>query len=59
MKKKNKEKLWGRINQKIQKITQDLKEDSVAANPRKPVDCCNPPVPEREGSPDSAGKNPH
>ncbi len=29
----------------VRKTLAELKEDSVASNPRKPVDCCNPPVP--------------
>lgn len=35
---------WERINRNIKRIISDIKADSVAANPTKPVDCCNPPV---------------
>jgi len=35
---------WGRINRNIKRIISEMKEESVAANPSKPVDCCNPPV---------------
>jgi len=38
------ESFWERINRNIKRIISEMKEDSVAANPRKPVDCCNPPV---------------
>ena len=34
-----------RLREGLEKNIQELKEDSVASNPRKPVDCCNPPVP--------------
>jgi len=37
--------LFKRIGKSVKKTLQDLKEDSVAHNPSKPVDCCNPPVP--------------
>jgi len=37
--------LWKKIGKNVRKTFQDLKEDSVAHNPTKPVDCCNPPVP--------------
>ncbi|UCF31536.1 MAG: hypothetical protein JSV26_03750 [bacterium] len=35
---------WKRINSSVKRIFEELKEDSVASNPKKPVDCCNPPV---------------
>ena len=35
---------WKQVNEKIRKFIKDLEKDSVAKNPRKPVDCCNPPV---------------
>ncbi len=35
---------WERISRSIKRIISEMKEDSVAANPTKPVDCCNPPV---------------
>ncbi|MDF1536035.1 MAG: hypothetical protein P1S46_05960 [bacterium] len=38
-----------RFREGVSKTLEDLKEDSVAGNPRKPVDCCNPPVPPRSG----------
>ena len=37
--------LWRRVSEKWQRFRKELKKDSVASNPRKPVDCCNPPVP--------------
>ncbi len=37
--------LFKKIGKSVKKTLQDLKEDSVAHNPAKPVDCCNPPVP--------------
>ena len=36
--------IWRRIGDKFKTFRDELKKDSVAANPRKPVDCCNPPV---------------
>lgn len=35
---------WERVNRNIKRIISDIKADSVAANPREPADCCNPPV---------------
>ena len=35
---------WERIKYRVKWIFEELKEDSVAKNPSKPVDCCNPPV---------------
>ncbi len=35
--------LWKKIGKSVKKTLGDLKEDSVAANPTDPVDCCNPP----------------
>ncbi len=35
---------WKRFGEKFKTIREELKKDSVASNPRKPVDCCNPPV---------------
>jgi len=37
--------IWRRIGEKLKMFREELKKDSVASNPRKPVDCCNPPVP--------------
>ena len=37
--------IWRRISEKFKTFREELKKDSVASNPRKPVDCCNPPVP--------------
>jgi len=37
--------IWKRISEKFKVLREELKKDSVASNPRKPVDCCNPPVP--------------
>lgn len=39
------ESFWKRVHRKFEKFREELRKDSVAANPRKPVDCCNPPVP--------------
>jgi hypothetical protein len=36
--------IWKRIGDKFKAFREELQKDSVAANPRKPVDCCNPPV---------------
>ena len=36
--------VWKRFSKKFRMFREELKKDSVAANPRKPVDCCNPPV---------------
>jgi len=36
--------VWKRIGEKFKTFREELKKDSVASNPRKPVDCCNPPV---------------
>ena len=38
------ESIWKRIGEKFRVFKEELKKDSVASNPRKPVDCCNPPV---------------
>jgi hypothetical protein len=38
---------WKRVNESVARILKEFKEDSVANNPRKPVDCCNPPTPPR------------
>lgn len=35
---------WKKINRNLKKFVEDMKADSVAANPSKPVDCCTPPV---------------
>jgi hypothetical protein len=40
---------WKWVNESVTRILKELNEDSVANNPRKPVDCCNPPVPPRTG----------
>lgn len=39
-----KEGFWKKINQRLSGLREEFKQDSVAANPQKPVDCCNPPV---------------
>ena len=45
----NREKgIWKRVKGKIKWVLDELKEDSVAQNPTKPIDCCNPPVPEKK-----------
>ena len=36
---------WKRVNANVHRFFEELKEESVASNPRKPVDCCNPPTP--------------
>jgi hypothetical protein len=38
---------WKWVNEKFHIFMEELKKDSVATNPRKPVDCCNPPTPPR------------
>jgi len=35
---------WKRINTNLKRFVEDMKAESVAANPTKPVDCCTPPV---------------
>ncbi len=35
---------WKKVSHKVSRIKKELEKDSVAKNPRKPVDCCNPPV---------------
>jgi hypothetical protein len=37
--------IWKRISDQFKVFREELKKDSVASNPRKPVDCCNPPMP--------------
>jgi hypothetical protein len=37
--------LWKWVHKKFDTFRDELKKDSVASNPRKPVDCCNPPKP--------------
>ncbi len=44
---------WKRTREGVKKFFKDLEEDSVAGNPKKPVDCCNPP--EAVSRPDSKG----
>jgi len=39
------ESFWKWVHRKFGMFREELKKDSVASNPRKPVDCCNPPVP--------------
>ena len=39
--------LWKRVRESLQRFREGLEKDSVASNPRKPVDCCNPPVAEK------------
>lgn len=36
---------WKWVNENVNRILEELKRESVANNPRKPVDCCNPPAP--------------
>ena len=36
--------LLKKIRKKFKRFREELKKDSVASNPEKPVDCCNPPV---------------
>ena len=36
---------WKRACGKVRHLREELRKDSVASNPHKPVDCCNPPVP--------------
>ena len=38
---------WKSVNKKVKWIFEELKKDSVAQNPSKPIDCCNPPVPRK------------
>jgi hypothetical protein len=44
METRKEEGFWKRINANVKRIFEELKEDSVASNPKKPVDCCNPPT---------------
>lgn len=39
------ESIWRRISEKFKAVREELRKDSVASNPQKPVDCCHPPVP--------------
>ena len=36
--------MWSRIKGRIRWVYEELREDSVARNPEKPIDCCNPPI---------------
>lgn len=36
--------LWKRVRKSLYSFREELEKDSVASNPRKPVDCCNPPA---------------
>jgi hypothetical protein len=36
---------WKQVNINVHRFFEELKKDSVASNPHKPVDCCNPPLP--------------
>ena len=47
MEKQKEDLFWKWVNENVTRILNELKEDSVANNPRKPVDCCNPPKPQR------------
>jgi hypothetical protein len=47
---KSKKGVFRRLREGVNKTFAELKADSVASNPRKPVDCCNPPVPPRSDS---------
>ncbi len=40
---------WKRVNANVHRFFEELKEESVASNPRKPVDCCNPPTSSKIG----------
>jgi hypothetical protein len=46
MEDRKEEGFWKQVNEKVNRFFEELKEDSVASNPRRPVDCCNPPVSE-------------
>jgi len=35
--------IFKRFGEKLKEFREELRKDSVASNPRKPVDCCNPP----------------
>ncbi len=39
--------MWARVKGRIKWVLKEFREDSVAANPQKPVDCCNPVIPEK------------
>lgn len=36
---------WRWVNQKFNSFSEELRKESGAANPRKAVDVCSPPVP--------------
>ena len=47
---------WKWVNNRFNSFREELRKDSVASNPRKPVDCCNPPVYEKKvENPDRGG----
>jgi len=35
---------WKRLKNNARRVREELKEDSVASNPKDPADCCKPPV---------------
>ena len=41
---KSRKNIWKRLIGRARWVLEELREDSVLANPQKPVDCCNPPV---------------
>lgn len=55
MKEKESKPLLARFRQRARKILQELKAESVASNPVKPVDCCNPPAPPGRGKGTGSG----
>ena len=42
---------WTKINRRLYVVLEELKKESVAGNPVKPVDCCNSPVYGRKTEP--------
>lgn len=44
MEARKEEGFWKQVNRKVSRFFKELEADSVAKNPRKPVDCCNPPT---------------
>ena len=49
METRREERFWERVNKNVHRFFEELKEESVASNPRKPVDCCNPPTSSKTG----------
>ena len=46
---------WKLLNVKFNNLREELRKDSVASNPVKPVDCCNPPVYEKKAEKSDGG----